>query len=641
MYYPELYTVSKSRDMTAIFGGLNKTHTCTDGEWISEDGLTSQYYPTLCQKRGDYPVILTSLSEDVTGKLLALKYFSNGDRCAVYENGIQWGYWDDFVDHFGSYTPKYTSIIEFGDYALIYPYGIWIQRSKVDADNPLIFRKNYGIIDNTNVARTFKIQLTRLDGSAYEKITASNTAPESPANGDYWLDIGESQWLYYWDGVREEWQSVSTMYIQIYSEGIGAGFNQYDAINIEWSGEEQTLGYIGIEEIAPGLLGSHIIEAVSDDYIIVTGYMRAASIHSAENPDDDMDYSSSMTFSRKTPEMDYVFAHKNRLWGCRYSENHENGQQINEIYASKLGDFKNWNSFEGISTDSWVATVGTGADFTGALVYNDRPTFFKDDRIITITGDIASEFRTSETVCESIGLSGRNSAQVVNGVLYYVSKYGICAYTGGFPTRISDPLGYGVKLTANASAARKDTYCLWADFSDESGTNGEHLIEYDTVKGIWHITKTPEGKYSWNDHNTYFATQDNLGKVHRISGNMSDVDDGYGNYNVFVTDEGEYNRKWFAESGLLTMSYPGAKRVSAFRIRAELAEDAKADFYIRYEDDDEWRLLDTLCGIPDKSIHTFTIRNLPRRCDHYRMRFEGVGKCKIYSICYDIEQGGY
>ena len=112
MYYPELYTVSKSRDMTAIFGGLNKTHTCTDGEWISEDGLTSQYYPTLCQKRGDYPETLTSLSEDVTGKLLALKYFSNGDRCAVYENGILWGYWDDFVDHFGSYTPKYTSIIE-------------------------------------------------------------------------------------------------------------------------------------------------------------------------------------------------------------------------------------------------------------------------------------------------------------------------------------------------------------------------------------------------------------------------------------------------------------------------------------------------------------------------------------------------
>ena len=635
MYYPELYTVSKSRDMTAIFGGLNKTHTCTDGEWISEDGLTSQYYPTLCQKRGDYPETLTSLSEDVTGKLLALKYFSNGERVVVYEKGILWGYFDEFHEmSMPIYETNYT-ILEFGEYALIFPVGIWIHRGLSEAEGLA-----WGYMSNNTYSSNYTLELTRLDGSAYEKITPGKTAPDNPASGDYWLDIGESQWLYYWDGTRETWQSVSTMYIKITASGIGDGFEKYDGINIKWGGAEfpGEKPTDGVFKDVPDLFGSHIIEAVGSNYIVITGFMNKAKI---EINEDSGVYEPLTFFAREIPVMNYVFAHKNRVWGCYYGEDRVSGsgKRISEIYASKLGDFKNWNSFEGISTDSWVATVGTGADFTGALVYNDRPTFFKEDRIITITGDIASEFRTSETVCESIGLSGRNSAQVVNGVLYYVSKYGICAYTGGFPTRISDPLGYGVELTANASAARKDTYCLWADFRDENGGYGERLIEYDTSKGIWHITKTPEGKYSWNDHRTYFATQDNLGKVHRISGNMSDVDDGYGNYNVFVTDEGEYNRKWFAESGLLTMSYPGAKRVSAFRIRAELAEDAKADFYIRYEDDDEWRLLDTLCGIPDKSIHTFTIRNIPRRCDHYRMRFEGVGKCKIYSICYDIEQG--
>ena len=629
MYYPELYTVSKSRDMTAIFGGLNKTHTCTDGEWISEDGLTSQYYPTLCQKRGDYPVILTSLSEDVTGKLLALKYFSNGERVIVYEKGILWGYFDDFREiSMPTYETGYT-ILEFGEYALIFPVGIWIHRGLSAAEG-----LTYGYMSNNTSSSNYTLKLTRLDGSAYENITESNTAPENPANGDYWLDIGESQWLYYWDGTRETWQSVSTMYIKITaSDGtIGKDFQKYDGINIKWGGAEfpGEKPTDGVFKDVPDLFGSHIIEAVGSDYIVITGYMNKAKI---EINEDSGVWEPLTFFARELPVMNYVFAHKNRVWGCYYGEDRVSGsgKRISEIYASKLGDFKNWNSFEGISTDSWVATVGTGAEFTGALVYNDRPTFFKDDRIITITGDIASEFRTSETVCESIGLSGRNSAQVVNGVLYYVSKYGICAYTGGIPTRISDPLGYGLWLSTLTSSVRKDTYCLWAELSDEAdGGEREHLIEYDTVKGIWHTTDYTRAGYG----SAVTATHNTNGDVLLVTRDESGT-------KAYLTDIGTYNRNWFAESGLLTMNYPGAKRVSAFRIRAELAEDAKADFYIRYEDDDEWRLLDTLCGIPDKSIHTFTVRNLPRRCDHYRMRFEGVGKCKIYSICYDIEQGGY
>lgn len=616
MFYPELYTVSKSRDMTANFGGLNKTHTCSAGEWVNEDGLTSKYYPTLCPKRSDKPEKLTNLPESTTGKLLALKYFSNGERIAVYEKGILWGEYDEFYEHDMNPYGRRTSIVEFGDYAVIYPQNLYVDRGISSSEGLCV-----DVIDKINFSSSYKLQLTKLDGTAYQNIKASDTEPENPASGDYWLDTGESQWLYYWDGVRETWQSVSTMYIKISSPGIGSGFNQYDAINIKWGYTEDdgSLPTDAAFKKVPDLFGSHVLEVVSKDYIIITGFMNAAEvIIDGDTVNEPLTF-----FARETPQMDYVFGHKNRLWGCRYGTDIVSGRRINEIYASKLGDFRNWNAFEGISTDSWVATIGTGGAFTDALVYNDRPTFFKDDRIITITGDFASEFRTSETVCESIGLSGTNSAQVVNGVLYYVSKYGICAYTGGFPTRVSDNLGYGIELTVNASAVRKDTYCLWAEFKDEDGNHGEHLIELDTSKGIWHITKTQKESV------TRLAAQDTLGKVHRASGNIG----------VFITDEGEYKRKWSAESGLLTMSYPGGKYVSNFQIRAELAEDAKVDFAVMYEGDDEWRHLETLCGATDRSIHTFTVRNIPRRCDHYRMRFEGVGKCKIYSICYDIEQG--
>lgn len=638
MYYPELYTVSKSRDMTAIFGGLNKTHTCTDGEWISEDGLTSQYYPTLSVKKSD--AVVEEYSAD-RGNIYAVKYLTNDMRVAVYEKcAVVSGDNGETVINRG-FTGGNISITEMGNNIIVYPHKIWISKTDIvieedENGDAQAGGLQWGDIENETYASSVTISLTKLNGGTYDKLTVSAEAPTNPTGGDYWLDTGETEWLYFWDDIGKTWQSVSTVYLRIEADGIGDGFSQYDTVDISFGVDSIPTELAKI----PGLFAPHTIYEVEENAIVVAGWMPASQITYTGS-----DYGYEMTFSRNMPQMDFVFAHKNRLWGCRYGSNMSYDPSkpkvfVSEIYASKLGDFKNWYAFEGISTDSWTATIGTGAEFTGALVYNDRPTFFKEDRIITVTGDVASEFRTSELVCESISEWGVKSPQVVNGVLYYVSRYGICAYTGGFPTRISDALGYNLTLISNASAVSKDTYCLWARMATEDDQNYyEWLIEYDTSKGIWHTTKTRTDTYGETiPFEAVNATQDAQGFVRLIAKNGSALNT---ENSLYAHEGGFYNRKWFAESGLLTMSYPGAKRVSAFRIRAELAEDAKADFYIRYEDDDEWRLLDTLCGIPDKSIHTFTIRNLPRRCDHYRMRFEGVGKCKIYSICYDIEQGGY
>ena len=63
----------------------------------------------------------------------------------------------------------------------------------------------------------------------------------------------------------------------------------------------------------------------------------------------------------------------NRLWGCKYGL--VDGETVNEIYASKLGDFKNWNCFAGLSTDSYAAARGSDGPFTGAADYLGQPRF--------------------------------------------------------------------------------------------------------------------------------------------------------------------------------------------------------------------------------------------------------------------------
>ena len=73
-----------------------------------------------------------------------------------------------------------------------------------------------------------------------------------------------------------------------------------------------------------------------DDYIVVTGIIDTVAIQKADQ--------GAVTVARKMPNMDYIVESENRLWGCRYGDSID-GQIVNEIYACKLGDFKNWQCF--------------------------------------------------------------------------------------------------------------------------------------------------------------------------------------------------------------------------------------------------------------------------------------------------------
>ena len=110
--------------------------------------------------------------------------------------------------------------------------------------------------------------------------------------------------------------------------------------------------------------GSTVVWEKGDDYIVVVGVMDR--VYSISDP---------VTVSRKMPNMDFVVEANNRLWGCRYGTA-INGNVVNEIYCPKRGDFKNWNCFMGIATDSWVGAVGTDGQFTGAITHLGYPLFF-------------------------------------------------------------------------------------------------------------------------------------------------------------------------------------------------------------------------------------------------------------------------
>lgn len=126
----------------------------------------------------------------------------------------------------------------------------------------------------------------------------------------------------------------STM-VKITCTGIGTAFKRFDGVEITGCTNE-------------GFNRTTVIQEIADDYIVIIGDLTEG-----------FSQDTGLAISRKVPDMDFVCENGNRLWGCS-SANHE-------VYASKLGDAANWNAFEGISTDSYAATIGSDGDFTGCL----------------------------------------------------------------------------------------------------------------------------------------------------------------------------------------------------------------------------------------------------------------------------------
>ncbi len=69
-----------------------------------------------------------------------------------------------------------------------------------------------------------------------------------------------------------------------------------------------------------------------------------------------------ITLERVVPDLDFVCEKDNRLWGT-----HDNA-----ICCCKLGDPKNWNVFNGLSTDAWETQVGSDGAFTGIAAFSSH-----------------------------------------------------------------------------------------------------------------------------------------------------------------------------------------------------------------------------------------------------------------------------
>lgn len=610
MIFSTLKETSLNTTANDVFGGLNHNMKINDEEFFDMKNMTSDFFPVLSprHKRGTYKYATTG--EHKVNGIVAKDVFCYVDGTKLYID-------NKLVRNF-DLEDSHKTFVNMGAYIIIMPDKKYINTKDLD---------DRGNIEASFVTSgTVRYTMCQADGTAYSNVTVSASAPANPSNLAYWIDTSSTPHvLKQYSSQSATWVTIPTTYVKIAAKNIAREFKQYDGVKIsgisssitqlaDFEGNNSPLHEVYRDEAGNG----------AGDYIVVVGILDAVKTQSTP-----------LTIERLMPKMDFMVESNNRLWGCRYGVDN-NGAVVNELYASKLGDFKNWNSFMGISTDSYSASCGTDGEWTGAITHMGYPLFFKENYLHKVYGSYPANFQVQATECRGVMKGAGKSLAILNEELIYKSRTGICRYDGSLPVEISQNFGNikysgvdiedGNHIGAVAGTNGKKYYISMKSEVDSKW----YLLVYDSEYSLWHKEdETRVDCFASLDGEMYFVDH----KDHQIKTVL-----GSGTEDSEEVD-------WMLETGVVgtsiksgkyTTPLPGKKYISQMVIRLSLSIGSRVMFYIQYDSSGDWEHISSLTGT---SLKSFAVPIRPKRCDHFRLRIVGKGDAKIYSISKAIEKG--
>lgn len=564
MEMPTLRRLWTSRRTVDAFGGLNRSPRTGEGEFAQMENLSSDFYPVLAPCPPREQLDITGVTSLGAGQRL---FYTQGTELVLGDRRIDLGLSPDgnkILVKMGAYVvvfpdKKYASTLENGDCGSL--------EARFEAANAVLTP-------------------CTLEGADRIPDYIQSAEPLSPENGTLWLDTAASPAvLKEWSAASNLWATVETAYVRIEAPGIGVPFRQYDGVTL--SGAE-------------ALDGANVIWQAGSDFAVVSGVLEGQK------------HMSGLVLSRTVPEMDYVIECGNRLWGCRAGTDRL-GNPVNEIYASKLGDFRNWNCFMGLSTDSYAVTVGTQGPFTGAITYLGNPLFFKEDCLYKIYGSYPAAFHVQSTACRGVAQGGGESLAIVGETLFYKSPMGVCAYDGSLPAEVGRNLGFD-PLEGGVGAGFGGKYFL--SLQEHTGTDA--LYVYDKLLGQWH-RETGFGARQMVSHAGKLYGLDKNGGLWLLRGGKSRA-----------------RVKWMARTGRIS-GWDGKRMVlKSLELQLLLANRARMDISVRYDDRGAWERIGTLTG----SDRRFLLPIRPKPCSHLELLLEGEGDIRLLSLTRVLRQGG-
>lgn len=589
MLYPIVKETKTYNLMTTEFGGYNHSLKPREGEFFDTENITTDYYPIASGRKKRGIVRRLNSPSGMTAKD-SLIYADGAD---LYYNGKK-------VDGLVLSTEKEKcpkKFVSMGAYLCIFPDNLYLNTADMTDFGSM--EMSWEAEESTSV----KYSICKGDGAEYGKTTVADEAPKDAENGELWIDSStDTHILKQYSKNMNMWVEIATVYVKIEAKGIGQRIEKGDGIRIsgcKYSGENEY-----IKKQIEALNSTFTVKERGDNHIVVTGLL-----------DETYTQNGGVNVTRKVPKMDYVTECQNRLWGCYYGL--EDGKTVNEIFCCKLGDFKNWEVYSGISTDSFKASCGTDGVWTGAVTYLGYPLFFKENYVHKVYISSGGAHQIVSMAIDGVQKGSDTSFAIVNDYLFYKSKTGINRFDGTQAVNISSDLGNEQYCDAVGGRLGGKYYVSMKDINEKW-----HLFVYDVKRGLW-IRED-------NTMALYFADIDN--ELYYIDGDSNEL-------KTINGTEGKEEDKfpWKIVFGDIGYEYFQKKYLSRFNIRMSLEEDGWAEIYTEYDSNGIWEKRGTINGTGIS--RTFTLPIIPRRCDHIRIKIEGSGEFKLYSISKILEIG--
>ena len=633
LYQAPLYSIPSTRTMTASFGGLNRRPVIADGEFFDMQNLTSDNAPLLSVRpRRGIPFPYEKQTKPVA---VAVRGAGGlGVDQAVWLDGTVLHYgllWTLDLAQYGM-TDNGTErrLVAMGAYIIVFPDMIYV--NAVETAGRAVKPTDVGRIEDRFVSDSEMFDVRVCDYEGMFATYVSKAEPENPENGDTWHETGDTAKLRRYDADVGEWYEIESylrIAIRVHASETMGWTPYWFMMGVDIRPGD-ALRFAGIHKAVDGvkmIVKVQANESMTNSYmsVVVKGVISDSvveKIATEANP---------VTIERPIPVMDHMIEAGNRLWGCRYGDD-GSGHFVNEIYCSASGDFYRWSLGDGTNDDSPVTfSVGEDGGFTGAVTFQGYPTFFKEHTMFRISGYGASGFAVNDTPCVGVARGAHKSLAVVGNALYYKGPTAVMGFDGTAPVTVSERLGKLTGYTRAVGGACGDKYYL-----SLYGYKGQGAVLYamDTAQGVWHKEDATEVESMASvSGNMYFVRvqRKKAGEEETVTHEIRTVTP------LSAEDPAEVSPvRWYAETGIIGLDTPDTKYISKLAIRMDLEAGASVRVSVEYDSSGYWKQIGAREAV---SVKTVTMPIVPMRCDHMRLRLEGVGGCKVYSITKTLQAG--
>lgn len=607
MHFPKLKRIPAERLRIERFGGLDRRPDTPAGSWRSMENLTGDDAPFLRVRP-----VRTAYTAAGTGQVLAalggstpVWLFASGELSA---GGRRVQLLAAPVD---ATLERRMALL--GGVVCVWPDKRWADVRQLAAGGLMVEGLHYGALEQTNqlVAAPDppEITLTLCDDEGAQ-ITDLSVGTEPPEAGR-WLDVScTPPVLRGYSAALGAWIEDTALTIRIAGDGLGIGLHAGDGVELDFA-PPQTPNEQGTGNLPLSEQMQSAVRALNGSFVLLQAARDELRIAGSFLPEQDAQLRFTLhqgvgmlvphlRVRRSVPGLDFVVACGNRLWGCRCGT--EDGRPVNAIYASKLGDGRNWNVFAGTAADSYRAERGESAPFTGAAVLGGNPLFFREASVEKVFPAASGAHQILTQALEGVQEGSWASCAVLDDALYYQSRTGVCRYAGTLPQRIGAALG-GWTLHGGVAAFEGRKYYLSA--LDASGA--AQLLVFDTERGLWH--REDGTRFTCAITGPDGLVYADAAGLRRVGGSGSRAGVG-----------------WYAETGEL-LGRRGRRLLVRLRIVCRVGLGASARLCV--STGGVWRVLTEL---PPGSDGSLRVQCSPLRCERLRLRLEGRGDFTLESL---------